>query len=417
MSHVKTKSHPAYLGLMTFAVLLSGGFLQAQENLPAEVISPPSLLDEGNLFAVSELASYLSSSGDWMHQNILEKLTHRALRLDEIFADAPQVLVIEGRPYRPEIGPLGQRWLTMDPKSDPFVVFLTAKVYDRLGEGRLLGFQDGAQTVIWPSDFDTLPTLGLDLIADLRTSCHSEVGPSSCNEGKPVCSDPDSEPWYILDSVLKVRYEAKDPSRKTELFPLRPISIASTNNSIGAEASLTGRIAQDIVGRWSFLPDITWNALHEVSGGLDQEWEKPLVDTSSISCSSNSLDESFSRTYTSDHTTWSFRGHVACLDPTCMPGPPATAEMISLKSEHPIWQLKLPTWKESISNPNYLVWIEGYPPGPTCEVVFGPDAVCAELSGLFTQTCCIERSKLETFDPNACLEHVSFVRVPPPPEE
>ncbi len=163
MSKNKIKNHPACFGMMAFVLLLSGGLLQAQDDLPAESASPPSLLDGDVLLTVSELASHLSTRRDWMHRDILDKLTHKGLRLDEIFADAPRFLIIEGRPYRLKIGPLDHRWRMMDPENDTLVVFLTAEIYDRLGKGRLLAFQEGAQTVLRLSDVGTLPTLGLSL--------------------------------------------------------------------------------------------------------------------------------------------------------------------------------------------------------------------------------------------------------------
>ncbi len=159
MSDRKLKIFLTYLGIVFLAVF-SGGSLQAGNVPSVEGVKAPVLLDEKALLNVSELALSLSARRDWLHPAILDELSHRTLRLDEIFVDAPSTLLIEGRPYRLMIGLLGRRQEVDTDES--FSVFLTADVH-MLAKGQLLGFQNGEQVLLWPDDLNTLPAVGLSL--------------------------------------------------------------------------------------------------------------------------------------------------------------------------------------------------------------------------------------------------------------
>ncbi|MEM1178580.1 MAG: hypothetical protein AAGM22_09560 [Acidobacteriota bacterium] len=287
----------------------------------------PALFDEKSVAPIAELAQELSARHDWLTPDALDVLARGALRLDEAFPAAPAFMTVDGTTYKIRIEPVGADARDLDPEFDSWYVFLSPEVYDGLGENRFLAFRDGVQTVLTGRDLERLPTAGLtlaglsseapqpgDLIAGTtsrielgdfspaalnsprllaaagraphKNSCDG-VAPSSCSQGQPICSDPNREPYFILDAInIKTKHERRGSSPEIELFPLLPEVVAVNGTNLETEAIFDGRIARDMAGRYRFLPDInTTHTFHTINNGyalfptdMGTEWAALLVE-------------------------------------------------------------------------------------------------------------------------------------------
>ncbi len=305
-------------------------FLRAlRENAEqVENVDPPGLLTEEQLGPIAALAARLSSDRSWLLPEVLAAMARQRLRLDEIFAAAPELLVIEDAKYRIMLEKLGSGWETFNAGSDPFFVFLNHEVYDGLGEDRALAFQDGHETVIFEDDLKNSPIIGLTLaglspderprlsdsvlplgqpiaLGEIQprlerglehrfhgftatSSCAEEVAPSACSGGVPVCSAGYS-PYFVLSGILfKTDHEGAFRGKpEIELFPVQlDTSSPAGGTNATTDFMFKGISVTDIAGRSRFLPDSnsTWT-WHNVSGGLalfpldmSNEWGMTLVE-------------------------------------------------------------------------------------------------------------------------------------------
>jgi len=294
---------------------------------------PPGTLNNAKMDSVRQTALQLSSNRAWLTADTLKNLDHMGLRLDEIFAEAPQLVKVDDRLYRIVLEKVGPRWKDFDPRTSEYLVFLDHDTFDGYGENYALAFQNGRERKISEQDIMNTAAIGLSLkgitpdekptakskssvvsldqpirmgkvrpklrstapiniaaIVSRKDSCLPEAAPVSCSGGVPVCSSPNASPYFVLSSLLiKTDHEGLfkgDP--EIELYPLRinPSSPYGGSTDVRTNWIFSGRTVTDLAGRSRYLPDVnntyTW---YGVSGGLalfpmsmSNEWTATLVD-------------------------------------------------------------------------------------------------------------------------------------------
>jgi hypothetical protein len=294
---------------------------------------PPGVLNNAKMESVRQLALQLSSDRTWLTKDVLKTLDKMGVRLDEVFAEAPQFVNIDNRLYRVVLEKVGPGWKNFNPRTSEYLVFLDHDTFDGYGENYALAFQNGRERKVVEQDLMQTAAIGLSLkditpdeklmaksaagivglnqtirtgkvqprfrsthpiniaaIAGQKDSCVQEEAPISCSNGVPVCSNPNASPYFVLSSLLiKQDHEGLfkgDP--EIELYPLR-INLSSPyggSTDVRTNWLFSGRTVTDLAGRARYLPDVnntyTW---YNVSGGLalfplrmSNEWAATLVD-------------------------------------------------------------------------------------------------------------------------------------------
>ncbi|MCH9646647.1 MAG: hypothetical protein K0U98_00335 [Deltaproteobacteria bacterium] len=302
-------------------------------NGPVEETDPEGLLERQHMGALVDLATRLSQNRSWLTGEALESLDRKSLSLDEVFSQAPEFLSWENKAFRVKIEKIGDLWKRFDPKVDPFVVFINHEVYDGLGEDSALAFQDGAETVIFERDLESLPAVALTLDEDNRpvtglqpldapialgaarlqvrrepapapsltsasgallhnlpsgNSCAPELAPTSCAGGVPVCTA-GYDPFFVLKNVMiKVDHESWARGKpEIELFPLNLDSLSPSGGTSATTPWLfKGQQVLDLAGRSRYLQDVNNEyTRYEITGGLaisplilGNEWNATLVE-------------------------------------------------------------------------------------------------------------------------------------------
>lgn len=294
---------------------------------------PPGVLDELDTGYIVELGERLSADRTWLSDEALAMLDDIGLRLDELFAGVPEFFTKDGGDhYRIKIEKVGSLWGSFDPASDPFAIFLTHEAYTGLGLDRVLAFMDGAQTVLFERDLETLPALaltieshppgrpiaksasvgsfeqpvelgsarldlrrfdaelvaGFPLVPAMKAGCSHEVAPTSCNGMRPVCAAGAS--LHFILSALKIRTDHEGFGKgnpEIELFPFN-IDGASTGSTSNRSTPFIfdGRTIADSAGRSRFLADVNnTNVWYSLGKGvaicpatLGGEWAMTLVE-------------------------------------------------------------------------------------------------------------------------------------------
>jgi hypothetical protein len=304
---------------------------EAQELVQSEGLQdPPGLLNRHGQQSIRQLAKHLSSNRSWLTGEVLKGLDTMSLNLNEIFAEAPEFVEVEGRLYRVLLEKVGPGWKSFGSRSR-YLVFLNHEIYDKLGDHRALGFEDGKERVITEEEIEKTAAVGLTLRditpdeqpKDLRgvvgldstfrlgavrpkfrssevkdflagsgveKSCAYISAPTACSNGVPVCATGTATPYFVLSSLLiKTDHEGAfkgDP--EIELFPLRinPYSPYGGSTNVRTRWIFSGRYVTDLAGRSVYLPDVdNNNQWYSVNSGLalfpssmSSEWASTLVD-------------------------------------------------------------------------------------------------------------------------------------------
>jgi|GEM_PF-3139050 len=283
---------------------------------------PEGLVDEYELIQFSTMANILSKDRRWMTGEVLSTLDTLSLRLDEMFGSAPRSFEKEGVSYEIKLEKVGDLWGKFNPKSDPFVVYLTQELYSGLGDYSVLAYQDGAEISLLEEDFEKLPAiaisvasvalenlpltrnlssarigdeirfghvrvdinrpnvdpggdiaarLGLRALVDNRSTCQFQTNVTSCSGGTPVCSN-GGEAHFVLNSALikTDREGAFKGNPEFEIFPLSELgSVPGGSQAPTTTMIFSGRNVTDAVGRNRFLPDVNnTNFWYNISGGF-----------------------------------------------------------------------------------------------------------------------------------------------------
>lgn len=290
---------------------------------------PPGVLNNAKFDSVRRLALSLSANRKWMSSGVLKTLDTMAVRVDEIFTEAPQLVEVEGRLYRLVLEKVGSGWQGFNPRSSAYLLFLDHDTFDGYGENFALAFQNGKERRIVQEDLEKTAALGLSLkevslaerlaqgartvgieqpirlgkvaprfrstqltnvTANSGTGCLPESAPTSCSNGVPVCSSPNAFPYFVLSSVLiKTDHEdAFSGNPDIELFPLR-YNVGSPfggTSDVRTDWIFDGRTVTDLMGRSRYLPDVNNNyTWYSVSGGLalfpsqvSSQWAPTLIE-------------------------------------------------------------------------------------------------------------------------------------------
>jgi hypothetical protein len=277
--------------------------------------TPPAVVAADRVAPFLDLASRLSLDRSWLRPDVVKALHERGLWLNEVFDGAPAVLTLDGVAYRIVLELYGAAWADFDPRSDPFLVYLTHEVDNSLGGDRVVGFEDGAQSVFFAKDLDSTAAIGVSLaglsadealrpvrtpkargaeqvpelgasipLGTVRTAvlprhvpmppgpaqkavCPRQVKPSSCSNGKPVCDTPGYTPFYVM-TALKIKEDHETlGSPEIDLFPVRLDINSAAGGSTNAQTGMifSGRTIVDFAGQSVYLPDVndknTWYSL------------------------------------------------------------------------------------------------------------------------------------------------------------
>ncbi|HYO13333.1 MAG TPA: hypothetical protein VE685_09085, partial [Thermoanaerobaculia bacterium] len=341
------------LMLTCLALLASASFVRAQEVVPDRATpsekarlqetlmadrswadgkqDPPGVLNNVKIDSVRQLALRLSSDRNWLRSDVLKTLDKMGVRVNEIFADAPELVEVDQNLYRLVLEKVGSGWQGFNPHSSPYLIFLDHDTFDGYGENFALAFENGKERMIVEEDLRKTAAIGLSLkgitpderpergtgvvgidqpirlgrvaprfrsttpidigaIANRKNSCLPESAPTSCSSGVPVCSSPNATPYFVLSSVLiKKDHEdsfSGDPG--IELYPLR-LNLSSPyggSSDVRTNWIFDGRTVTDLAGRSRYLPDVdnnyTW---YNISGGLavfpsraSSEWVATLIE-------------------------------------------------------------------------------------------------------------------------------------------
>ncbi len=277
---------------------------------------PPGILNNAKIDSVRQLALRLSSNRNWLKIDVLENLDKMGVRVNEVFAEAPEFVEVNQNLYRLVLEKVGSGWHDFNPHSSPYLIFLDHDTFDGYGESFALAFENGKERMIVEEDLEKTAAIGLSLkgitpderparrtgvvgidqpirlgkvaprarwadwnpidigkIVSNKNSCLPESAPTSCSGGVPVCSSPNASPYFVLSSLLiKTDHEGSfsgDPG--IELYPLR----VNTSSPYGGSSDVRtqwifdGRTVTDLMGRSRYLPDVdnnyTW---YPISGGL-----------------------------------------------------------------------------------------------------------------------------------------------------
>jgi hypothetical protein len=292
---------------------------------------PPGVLNNVNIDSVRQLALRLSSDRTWLRNDVLKTLDKMGVRVNEIFAGAPEFVEVDQNLYRLVFEKVGAGWQGFNPHSSPYLIFLDHDTFDGYGESYALAFENGKERMIVEEDLQRVAAFGLSLkditpderpgrgagivgidqpvrlgkvaprfrstkpidigaIVNRKNSCLPESAPTSCSGGVPVCSSPNASPYFVLSSLLiKKDHEdsfSGDPG--IELYPLRinPSSPYGGSSDVRTNWIFDGRTVTDLMGRSRYLPDVdnnyTW---YNISGGLalfpsrvSNEWAATLIE-------------------------------------------------------------------------------------------------------------------------------------------
>ncbi|HEX6899414.1 MAG TPA: hypothetical protein VF789_06855 [Thermoanaerobaculia bacterium] len=292
---------------------------------------PPGVLNNVKIDSLRQLALRLSSDRTWLRNDVLKTLDTMGVRVNEIFAGAPEFVEVNQNLYRLVLEKVGPGWQGFNSHSSPYLVFLDHDTFDGYGENYALAFENGKERIIAEEDLQNMAAFGLSLkditpderpgrgagiigidqpiqlgkvaphfrstkpidigaIVNRKNSCLPESAPISCSGGVPVCSSPNAAPYFVLSSLLiKTDHEGAfsgDPG--IELYPLR----LNLNSPYGGASDVRtnwifdGRSVTDLAGRYRYLPDVdnnyTW---YNISGGLalfpsssSNEWVATLIE-------------------------------------------------------------------------------------------------------------------------------------------
>jgi hypothetical protein len=292
---------------------------------------PPGVLNNVEIDSVRQLAVRLSSNRSWLKKDVLETLDKMGVRVNEVFAGAPEFVEVDQVPYRLVLEKVGSGWQGFNPRSSPYLIFLDHDTFDGYGENSALAFQNGKERVIVEEDLQKVAAIGLSLkgltpnewpegssgvigidqsialgkvaprfrstnpidigaIMNRKDSCLPESAPTACGGGVPVCSSPNATPYFVLSSLLiKTDHEdafSGDPD--IELYPLRvnPNSPVGGASDVRTNWIFDGRTVTDLAGRARFLPDVDNNNVwYNITGGLalfpsgvSNEWVGTLIE-------------------------------------------------------------------------------------------------------------------------------------------
>lgn len=293
---------------------------------------PPGVLNDVKIDSVRQLALRLSSNRNWLRNDVLKALDKMGVRVDEIFAEAPEFVEVDQKLYRLVLEKVGSGWQGFDPHSSPYLIFLDHDTFDGYGENFALAFEGGKERMIVDDDLQKIAAIGLSLeditpderperragvvgidqpirlgkasprfrstnpvdiglIVNSSTSCLPESAPVSCNiGGVPMCSSPSASPYFVLSSLL-IKQDHEDPfsgDPGIELYPLRvnPSSPYGGSSDVRTDWIFDGRTVTDLMGRSRYLPDVdnnyTW---YNISGGLalfpsqvSNQWAATLIE-------------------------------------------------------------------------------------------------------------------------------------------
>lgn len=292
---------------------------------------PPGVLNNVKIDSIRQLALRLSSSRDWLRNDVLKTLDQMGVRVNEIFAGAPEFVEVDQNLYRLVLEKVGSGWEGFNPRSSPYLIFLDHETFDGYGESFALAFENGKERIITEEDLRKTAAIGLSLsditpderpeggagvvninqpirlgkvvsrfrstnpidigaIVNRKDSCLPESAPISCSGGVPVCSSLNATPYFVLSSLLikKDHEDAFSGDPGIELYPLRlnldsPYGGAS---DVRTNWIFDGRTVTDLAGRSRYLPDVdnnyTW---YNISGGLalfpsqvSNEWVATLIE-------------------------------------------------------------------------------------------------------------------------------------------
>ena len=292
---------------------------------------PPGVLNNVQIDSVRQLALRLSSNRNWLRNDVLKTLDKMGVRVNEIFAEAPEFVEVDQNIYRLVLEKVGSGWQGFNPHSSPYLIFLDHDTFDGYGEGFALAFENGTERMIVEEDLQKIAAIGLSLkdvtpdewpergarvvgidqpirlgevaprfrstnpidigaIVNRKDSCLPESAPTSCSGGVPVCSSPNASPYFVLSSLLikKDHEDAFSGDPGIELYPLRlnPNSPYGGASDVRTNWIFDGRTVTDLAGRSRYLPDVdnnyTW---YNISGGLalfpslsSNEWVATLIE-------------------------------------------------------------------------------------------------------------------------------------------
>ncbi|MES1241761.1 MAG: hypothetical protein ABUT39_09105 [Acidobacteriota bacterium] len=290
---------------------------------------PPGVLNEMKIDSVRQLAMGLSSSRNWLRDDVLKALDRMGVRIDEIFAEAPEFVEVDHRFYRLVLEKVGAGWQGFKPDSSAYLIFVDHDTFDGYGENFALAFQDGKERMIVKEDIEKTAAIGLSLketmpserpargarvvgldqsirlgkvatrfrstsLLNIRANsetCLPESAPTSCSGGVPVCSSPNASPYFVLTSALiKTDHEdAFSGNPEIEIYPLRvnPSSPYGGSSDVRTNWIFDGRTVADLAGRSRYLPDINNNyTWYSISGGglalfpsqASNEWVATMIE-------------------------------------------------------------------------------------------------------------------------------------------
>ncbi|HVR96747.1 MAG TPA: hypothetical protein VMW27_09045, partial [Thermoanaerobaculia bacterium] len=76
---------------------------------------PPGLLNNAKIDSVRQLALRLSSNRNWLRSDVLANLDKMGLRVNEIFAEAPEFVEVNQNLYRLVLEKVGSGWQDFNP--------------------------------------------------------------------------------------------------------------------------------------------------------------------------------------------------------------------------------------------------------------------------------------------------------------
>jgi len=303
---------------------------------------PPGVLNDLKVDNVRQLALRLSSNRNWLRNDVLQALDQMGVRVDQIFAEAPEFVEVDQKLYRLVLEKVGPGWQGFNPHSSPYLIFLDHDTFDGYGESFALAFENGKERMIVEEDLQNVAAIGLSLkditpderpkkgtgvvgidqpirlgkvaprfrltkpidpraisstkpidieaIVSSSDSCLLESAPASCSGGVPVCSSPNASPYFVLSSLL-IKTDHEDSfsgNPEIELYPLRVNSSSPYGGSSDVRTSwiFDGRTVTDLMGRSRYLPDVNNNyTWYSISGGLalfpsrvSNQWAATLIE-------------------------------------------------------------------------------------------------------------------------------------------
>src|SRR5689334_9129580 len=85
---------------------------------------PPGVLNDGKIDSMRQLALALSSSRNWLRDDVLKALDKMGVRVNEIFAEAPEFVEVDHRLYRLVLEKVGAGWQGFNPDSSAYLIFV-----------------------------------------------------------------------------------------------------------------------------------------------------------------------------------------------------------------------------------------------------------------------------------------------------